>query len=483
MKAGTATKLVLNTLTTGAMIRLGKTYGNLMVDLRAWNDKLVDRSQRIVMETTGLDRDASRAVLDAAGGSVKTAIVMARRGVGREEAERLLAGARRPAPHHRRRSAAGAHRMTERPTLAIGLMSGTSLDGMDAALVRFHGPTHADLIDFVTRPYTDDERAELRARARRGRRADRSPACTSAWRSGRRRRWRRCSCRRRCRRRSWPSSRSTGQTIWHEPPTGHLAARRAGRPRRAVRRPGGEQLPRARRGGRRAGRAARADGGRAALRRAGRPARAAQPRRHGQPHLRRRARSQEDGVLAFDTGPGVAIIDGVARLVDRRRSYDRDGLIAAQGTAGRGRARRAAGRSVLLGTAAEEHRPRALRRRLRRARCTRGCPAPTASPPRSSSPRGASRRPSRRWTPAGTEVVASGGGCHHPGSWRRSSARLAASGGHALRRFDDLFFPGDAKEAVAFALLGYLTLHGQPGNVPAATGASGARVLGTVTPA
>ena len=91
MKSGTATKLVLNTLTTGAMIRLGKIYGNLMVDLRAWNDKLVDRSQRIVMETTGLDRDESRAVLDAAGGSVKTAIVMARRGVGREEAERLLA--------------------------------------------------------------------------------------------------------------------------------------------------------------------------------------------------------------------------------------------------------------------------------------------------------------------------------------------------------------------------------------------------------
>jgi N-acetylmuramic acid 6-phosphate etherase len=49
MKAGTATKLVLNTLTTAAMIRLGKTYGNLMVDLRAWNDKLIDRSERIVM--------------------------------------------------------------------------------------------------------------------------------------------------------------------------------------------------------------------------------------------------------------------------------------------------------------------------------------------------------------------------------------------------------------------------------------------------
>jgi N-acetylmuramic acid 6-phosphate etherase len=90
MKAGTATKLVLNSLTTGAMIRLGKVYGNLMVDLRAWNEKLVDRSQRIVMETTGLDRNAARQVIEAAEGSVKTAIVMARRKVAKSEAERLL---------------------------------------------------------------------------------------------------------------------------------------------------------------------------------------------------------------------------------------------------------------------------------------------------------------------------------------------------------------------------------------------------------
>ncbi len=91
MKAGTATKLVLNTLTTGAMIRLGKTYGNLMVDLRAWNDKLVDRSQRIVMEAAGVDRTAARSAIEAADGNVKTAIVMARRGVPKTEAERLLA--------------------------------------------------------------------------------------------------------------------------------------------------------------------------------------------------------------------------------------------------------------------------------------------------------------------------------------------------------------------------------------------------------
>ena len=90
MKAGTATKLVLNTITTGAMIRLGKTYGNLMVDLRAWNDKLIDRSRRIIMETTGLDRHAAGAVITRADGQIKRAIVMARRGVSPEEADRLL---------------------------------------------------------------------------------------------------------------------------------------------------------------------------------------------------------------------------------------------------------------------------------------------------------------------------------------------------------------------------------------------------------
>lgn len=76
LKAGTATKLVLNMITTGAMIRIGKTYGNLMVDLKASNAKLTDRSERIVMEVCALDRDAARALLARAGGMVKRAIVM-----------------------------------------------------------------------------------------------------------------------------------------------------------------------------------------------------------------------------------------------------------------------------------------------------------------------------------------------------------------------------------------------------------------------
>jgi N-acetylmuramic acid 6-phosphate etherase len=90
MKAGTATKLVLNTITTGAMIRLGKTYGNLMVDLRATNQKLRDRSERIVMEVSGVSRDDARALLERAEGRVKLAIVMHALGVERDDAERRL---------------------------------------------------------------------------------------------------------------------------------------------------------------------------------------------------------------------------------------------------------------------------------------------------------------------------------------------------------------------------------------------------------
>jgi N-acetylmuramic acid 6-phosphate etherase len=93
MKAGTATKLALNTISTGAMIRLGKTYGNLMVDLKATNAKLTARSERIVAEVCGITRADARRALDDAGGGVKLAIVMQKRGVSRAVAERLLAEA------------------------------------------------------------------------------------------------------------------------------------------------------------------------------------------------------------------------------------------------------------------------------------------------------------------------------------------------------------------------------------------------------
>ena len=91
MKAGTATKLVLNMITTGAMIRIGKTYGNLMVDLRATNAKLRDRSERIIVEVTGVDRAEAKRLLAAAGDSVKAAIVMHALHTDRAGAERALA--------------------------------------------------------------------------------------------------------------------------------------------------------------------------------------------------------------------------------------------------------------------------------------------------------------------------------------------------------------------------------------------------------
>ncbi len=90
LKAGTATKLVLNTISTGVMIRLGKVYGNLMVDLRAVSRKLVDRSLRMLFAVTGLERKEARRLLISAGGSVKTAIAMHETRVGRFTAERRL---------------------------------------------------------------------------------------------------------------------------------------------------------------------------------------------------------------------------------------------------------------------------------------------------------------------------------------------------------------------------------------------------------
>jgi N-acetylmuramic acid 6-phosphate etherase len=90
MKAGTATKLVLNTLTTTAMIKTGKVYGNLMVDLRASNEKLRDRSERIIMTVTGLSRGAARRLLGRARGRVKPAIVMYFRKVSFPAAVKIL---------------------------------------------------------------------------------------------------------------------------------------------------------------------------------------------------------------------------------------------------------------------------------------------------------------------------------------------------------------------------------------------------------
>jgi len=90
LKAGTATKLVLNQITTIAMVRLGKVYENLMVDLRATNEKLWDRGARIISMLTGLDREQSIDILKRGDGHVKAAIVMEKLGTSLDEARKRL---------------------------------------------------------------------------------------------------------------------------------------------------------------------------------------------------------------------------------------------------------------------------------------------------------------------------------------------------------------------------------------------------------
>lgn len=93
MKAGTAQKLVLNMLSTGAMIKTGKVYQNLMVDVQPTNEKLIERAKRIVSEATGESKEKSAATLEEAGYNPKTAIVMLLLGVSAEEARKRLSKA------------------------------------------------------------------------------------------------------------------------------------------------------------------------------------------------------------------------------------------------------------------------------------------------------------------------------------------------------------------------------------------------------
>jgi anhydro-N-acetylmuramic acid kinase len=192
-------------------------------------------------------------------------------------------------------------------------------------------------------------------------------------------------------------------------------------------------------------------------------------------------RAAEEGAFAFDTGPGVALIDAVARLVDPSLRYDADGALARRGRV----------REELLGRLLCEPYftappPKSTGRELfglpLAQQIHREAPGPDGVATAVELTAQTVTDSIARWVPGAPEVIGSGGGMHHPVLAERLRILLAARG-QALRRFDDLFFPGDAKEAVAFAFLGYLTIHGQPGNVPAATGAGGHRVLGQITPA
>jgi len=368
--------------------------------------------------------------------------------------------------------------MTERPAIGIGLMSGTSLDGMDAALVRFNGPTHADLIAFVTRPYSPAERASIQRGLDGANAAElaRLHAAIAEWASD--------AVEQLLATAHVPASAVDfialhGQTVWHEPP---LVSWQLGEPAVLAERFGRPVVNNFRSrdvaaGGQGAPLVPAADvllfgatdsprvllniGGMANLTYVGR-------------------RAIDDGALAFDTGPGMVLVDAVARLVDPKLPYDRDGALAARGTANEVEVTR-----LLANTFFRQAPPRSTGRERfsdamaleihRRVPGADGVATAVAVTVRSIA--GAIHD----WVPAAPEVVVSGGGARHPVLFESLGATLALQG-RRLRRFDELFFDGDAKEAVAFALLGYLTLHGQPANLPSCTGARGARVLGSITP-
>ena len=191
-------------------------------------------------------------------------------------------------------------------------------------------------------------------------------------------------------------------------------------------------------------------------------------------------------VRAFDTGPGVVVIDGVTRLVAPWMKYDVDGFLARQGDAIGEVVDEAIGDPYFAAPP-----PKSTGRELFSkdyverfaARCRDARPGATDADLVATAVAFTARSIADAHArflhePVG-DVVLSGGGARNPAL---VDAIRIALGTRRVVGFDELFFDGEAKEAVAFALMGYLHLCGLPGNVPTATGAAGARILGKLTP-
>ena len=190
---------------------------------------------------------------------------------------------------------------------------------------------------------------------------------------------------------------------------------------------------------------------------------------------------------AFDTGPGVVVIDGAARAVAPGMSYDVDGRLARSGNA-----IDAVVQHVLADPYFASPPPKSTGRELFDPafiaafveRCRREKPGASAGDVVATAvalTAASIADAFRRFVPEPVrELVVSGGGAENPALVEAIASALPDV---AVRRFTDLFFDGEAKEAVAFALLGYLHLAGEPGNLPSVTGARGPRILGQLTPA
>lgn len=367
--------------------------------------------------------------------------------------------------------------------LVVGLMSGTSLDGVDAALVRIESPASLELQAFRTTPYAAADRqaitqvmdgggirdvallhAELGERfalavAELLKQVQLEPSAL------------RCVA-------------SHGQTVWHEPGRASL---QLGDPARIAERLGVTVVSDFRSrdvaaGGQGAPLVPMADAmlfghpdrGRVLLNLGGMANLTWVPQR-----------GSLDGVIAFDTGPGVAALDAIARHADPTQPFDVGGKRAARGTVKEEVAASLLERDYFAvrppkSTGREQFGEAYAMGLLRRVREAGGSDDDALATALAVTVRSIAHA-LERWVPVPAEVdlVVSGGGARNPVLLAQLEAAL---GSLPIARFDDMFFDGDAKEAAAFAYLGWMTLEGRAGNVREATGAEGSRVLGSITP-
>ncbi len=387
--------------------------------------------------------------------------------------------------------------MTEdvRSDVYIGLMSGTSLDGVSAAAVRFDSRVdrlHAELVGFISRPYSAEQRDRLLRAMTGGTAAEYSrlafdlghwladAAIAVIAEAG-------------VAKREIRAIGSHGQTLWHEPPhsTWQLGESAVIAERTGIDVVADFRVADVAAGGQGAPLVPIAD---AMLWSADKHWRALQniggignvtvvP-----PSLPRAERGGFEGVRAFDTGPGVAVIDGVVRALEPKLPYDVDGKLAGAGTP-----IDAVVDDLLAAPYFKTPPPKSTGRelfdaayigrliescRVSRKGATTADIVATATALTARSIADAYRR----FLPEPImEALLSGGGARNP-ALAQMIERLVGKN-IVVRKFDELYFDGEAKEAVAFALLAKLFVEGKAGNLVAVTGAKAPRVLGKLTPA
>ena len=366
----------------------------------------------------------------------------------------------------------------------VGLMSGTSLDGITAAVVRFRkegSRLRAELVAHVQRPYEARQREQLRAVMREASARD---YCRAGFDLGA---WLADAAldaieRSRLKHRDIRAIGSHGHTIWHEPPhsTWQLGETAVIAERTGIDTVGDFRVADVAAGGQGAPLVPIAD----AMLFSSSKWRALQNVGGIGNVTIVPPRGRLAGVRAFDTGPGVAVTDGVVEMLYPGKTFDRDGEIAR-----RGRPIASVVDALLEHPYFASPPPKSTGRELFDAHYLREFVARCQAISRNArnedivatavelTARSIADALKRFVKEPVAEMLVSGGGARHPVLMERLG-QLAAP--RKVRRFDDAFFDGEAKEAVAFALLAKLCIDGAAGNVPSATGARGPRVLGKI---